>query len=115
MAIGAVVISMSLIVALLIVGTRKARIHTVVRTVTHTNTQYVRVPSPLTWGVGACAQNGPGTEIDLVSCSGSFDWVVVSEVSDSASCIYFSTNGGLSSQDEYVPNDQNNGYFCLVP
>jgi hypothetical protein len=105
-------IALVLAIALILVAIQKARIQVVTKTVTQT--QYVHYPPLVKWGIGACAKSVSGGLVP-VSCSDPYDWVVVSQVSNASSCIYYSVNGGFTSQNEYVPASPDPGYYCLVP
>ena len=85
-------------------------IHTVVGP-----TQYVTEPALLKWQVGACVQDAANNTERLVSCNSQFNWVLEAETTDKSTCLYYSTNGGLTSQSEYLANPVGNDYFCMVP
>jgi len=98
------------------------RIKIVTKTVTHTVfqpsyiTRDVPVQPPLQWQIGACVQNvSGGSTTQLVSCSGPYDWVIVSKSTTTDGCLNYTTDGGWTTRHEYTAASDGSGYFCMVP
>jgi len=115
LAIAGCVVSLILLVALVLVSIQKERIRLVRHTVIET--QYVDNPPTLNWQIGACVANiNGGKNLQLASCSGRHDWIIISETTDTNGCLYYSTIGSpYSPSSESSSNPNGSDYFCLVP